>query len=411
MTSSQIIVLLVDLVLIMAAARLLGRLCRRIGQPAVIGEIAAGIIAGPTVIGSHLSGVIFPHDIRPHLSAFANVGVMIFMFLAGLEIDRASFIGNRRRVAAVSVSAYAAPFTLGCVVALTVLPRPHGRDRLSFALFLGCALAVTAFPVLARIVHDRGLTSTHIGQLSLACAAIDDIVAWCVLAVVLGIGRPGLGHQWRLALMVPFILATWWIARPLLARTAAATTHQTMITTAVAGTLLWGAATEWMGLHLIFGSFLFGTIFPRACRAAVEPGVQLLSSVFLPGFFVVAGLQVDLGSLHRAGVAELLAILMAALAGKLGGAFLAARLTGMDAKSAGALAALLNTRGLTELIILNVGLTTGLIGAQLYSMLVVMAFVTTAMTAPLLSISGPVHMERERNDSDIGRFSAPRPTS
>lgn len=386
MPSNQVVVLLVDLVLIMAAARLLGRLAERVGQPAVIGEIAAGIIAGPTVLGSQLSGVIFPQDIRPYLSAFANVGVMIFMFVAGLEIDRGSFAGGRRRVATVSLSAYAAPFVLGCVLALAVLPRHRGGDRLSFALFLGCALAVTAFPVLARILHDRGLTGTRIGQLSLACAAIDDILAWCVLAVVLGIARPGLSQQWRLALLVPLALGAWWIVRPLLARVAAATTRQTMIFAAVSGALLWGAATEWIGLHLIFGAFLFGVIFPRTHRSAVEPGARLLSSVFLPGFFVVAGLQVDLGSIDRAGVAELLAILLAALAGKLGGTFLAARLTGIDARSAGALAALLNTRGLTELIILNVGLTTGLIGVQLYSMLVVMALVTTAMTAPLLRV-------------------------
>lgn len=386
MSSNHIVVLLVDLVLIMAAARGLGRLVERVGQPPVIGEIAAGILAGPTVLGSHLSGAIFPQDIRPHLTAFANVGVMIFMFVAGLEIDRGSFAGSRRRVAAVSLSAYAAPFALGCGLAVAVLPRHQGADRLSFALFLGCALAVTAFPVLARILQDRDLTSTRIGQLSLACAAIDDILAWCALAVVLGFARPGLSHQWRLALMVPLAVGSWWIVRPLLARVAAASTHQTMILVAVSGALLWGAATEWMGLHLIFGAFMFGVIFPRRSRSTVEPGTRLLSSVFLPGFFVVAGLQVDLGSIDSAGVAELSAIVVAALLGKLGGTFLAARLTGVDTRSAGALAALLNTRGLTELIILNVGLTAGLIGTQLYSMLVLMALVTTAMTAPLLRV-------------------------
>lgn len=383
--------LLVDLVLIAVAARLLGRLAVRLGQPAVIGEIAAGIIAGPTILGAHLSGMVFPQDVRSYLSAFANVGVMIFMFLAGLEIDRGSFNGNRRTVASVSLSAYFVPFALGCAVALVALSRYHNGNRLTFALFIGCALAVTAFPVLARILLDRGLMGTRIGQLSLASAAIDDILAWTVLALVIGFARPGVSNQWRLLLFVPLVAAMWWLVRPLLvraSRSTAATSDNTMIFLAVSGALLWGAATEWIGLHLIFGAFLFGVIFPRTHRPVVETGAQLLSSVFLPAFFVVAGLQVDLGSLDRAGIVELLAVLLTALVGKLGGTYFAARATGIAPREAGALASLMNTRGLTELIILNIGLTTGLIGVQLYSIMVVMALVTTAMTSPLLRLFG-----------------------
>ncbi len=381
--------LLVDLVLIAVAARVLGRLAERIGQPAVIGEIAAGIIAGPTILGAQLSGVVFPHDVRSYLSAFANVGVMIFMFLAGLEIDRGSFNGNRRAVAGISLSAYFVPFVLGCGVALAVLSRYHHGNRFTFALFIGCALAVTAFPVLARILIERDLMGTRIGQLSMASAAIDDVLAWIVLAFVIGLARPDAGTQWRLVLFLPLVLAMWWLMRPLLtrvSRSTASTSDNTMIFLAVCGALICGAATEWIGLHLIFGAFLFGVIFPRTHRPVVETGARLLSSVFLPAFFVIAGLQVDLGSLDRAGVLEMLAILSTALIGKLGGTYLAARATGIERREAGALASLMNTRGLTELIILNIGLTTGLIGVQLYSILVVMALVTTAMTAPLLRL-------------------------
>ncbi|ASF11607.1 putative sodium/hydrogen antiporter [Nocardia brasiliensis NBRC 14402] len=391
MPSDQMVFLLVDLVLIAVAARVLGRLAERLGQPAVIGEITAGIIAGPTILGAHLSGIVFPHDIRSYIAAFANVGVMIFMFLAGLEIDRGSFDGNRRAVASISLSAYFVPFLLGCVVALTVLPRHHDGSRLVFALFIGCSLAVTAFPVLARILFDRGMMGTRIGQLSLASAAIDDILAWTVLAFVIGMAKPGAGQQWRLLLFIPLVAAIWWIVRPLLARVSnsrAANRNNMMVFLAVSGALLFGAATEWIGLHLIFGAFLFGVIFPRTHRPVVESGAQLLSSVFLPAFFVIAGLQVDLGSLDKAGIAELLAILLAALAGKLGGTYAAARFTGIDRRSAAGLASLMNTRGLTELIILTIGLSTGLIGVQLYSILVVMALVTTAMTAPLLRLFG-----------------------
>ncbi|WP_338767661.1 cation:proton antiporter [Nocardia vulneris] len=391
MPSDQMVFLLVDLVLIAVAARVLGRLAERLGQPAVIGEITAGIIAGPTILGAHLSGIVFPHDIRSYIAAFANVGVMIFMFLAGLEIDRGSFDGNRRVVASVSLSAYFVPFLLGCAVALTVLPRHHDGSRLVFALFVGCSLAVTAFPVLARILFDRGMMGTRIGQLSLASAAIDDILAWTVLAFVIGMAKPGAGQQWRLLLFIPLVAAIWWIVRPLLTRvsnSSAANRNNMMVFLAVSGALLFGAATEWIGLHLIFGAFLFGVIFPRTHRPVVESGAQLLSSVFLPAFFVIAGLQVDLGSLDKAGIAELLVILLAALAGKLGGTYAAARCTGIDRRSAAGLASLMNTRGLTELIILTIGLSTGLIGVQLYSILVVMALVTTAMTAPLLRLFG-----------------------
>ncbi len=388
MQSSQIVVVLMDLALIMAAARILGWLAERVGQPAVIGEITAGILAGPTVLGPHLSDMLFPHEIRSYLTLLANVGVAVFMFVAGLELDRGVFAGSRRSIPAVSVAAYAVPFLLGCGIAATALARHRTGDLPSFTLFIGCALAVTAFPVLARILHDRGLTRTGIGQLSLACAALVDILAWTALAVVLAVAHPGTGSQWRLALLVPVVAVTWWIVRPALVRIAEAGTEQTMIVVGVGGALLLGAITEWIGLHLIFGAFAFGVVFPRARREAVESGARILSLVLLPGFFVVAGLAVDLGAIDRAAVGELVVIMVVAVVGKLGSVYAAGRLTGLTSRSAAALAALLNTRGLTELVILNVGLSTGLIGPQLYSVLVVMALVTTAMTAPLLRLIG-----------------------
>ncbi|MEV4234902.1 cation:proton antiporter [Nocardia sp. NPDC049737] len=397
MQSSQIVVVLMDLALIMAAARILGWLAERVGQPAVIGEITAGILAGPTVLGPHLSDMLFPHEVRSYLTLLANVGVAVFMFVAGLELDRGVFSGSRRSIPAVSVAAYAVPFVLGCGIAATALARHRTGDLPSFTLFIGCALAVTAFPVLARILHDRGLTRTGIGQLSLACAALVDIFAWTALAVVLAVAHPGTGSQWRLALLVPVVVVTWWVVRPALARIAVAGTEQTMIVIGVGGALLLGAITEWIGLHLIFGAFAFGVVFPRARREAVESGARILSLVLLPGFFVVAGLAVDLGAIDRAAVGELVVIMVVAVTGKLGSVYLAGRLTGLTSRSAAALAALLNTRGLTELVILNVGLSTGLIGPQLYSILVVMALVTTAMTAPLLRLIG-VH-ETPRGDS------------
>lgn len=384
------VTVLLDLALIIAAAHILGWLAEKVGQPPVIGEIAAGILAGPTIIGHHLSSVLFPVAARPCLNLLANIGVAVFMFVAGLELDRSIFAGARRRIPAVAAAAYLVPFALGSGVAIIVLARYQTGNQLHFALYIGCALAVTAFPVLARILHDRNLVNTEIGQLSLACAALVDILAWVVLAVVLALAHPG-GTPWRLILLVPLVGLMWWVLRPMLGRISQIGTAQTMIVLGVGGALAVAAVTEWIGLHLIFGAFAFGVIFPRACRRAVESGVRVLSAVLLPGFFVVAGLAVDLSSMDSTAIGELVVIIAVAVLSKLGSVYLVGRLTGMQARPAVAVAALLNTRGLTELVILSVGLTTGLIGARLYSLLVVMALVTTASTAPILRMLGMAH--------------------
>ncbi len=391
------VTVLLDLVLIMAAAHVLGWLAEKVGQPPVIGEIAAGILAGPTIIGHHLSSVLFPADARPSLNLLANIGVAVFMFVAGLELDRSIFSGARRSIPAVAGAAYVVPFVLGSLVAITVLTRYQTGNRLHFALFVGCALAVTAFPVLARILHDRNLVDTEIGQLSLACAALVDILAWIVLAVVLALAHPG-GAPWRLILLIPLVGLMWWVLRPMLGRISQIGTAQTMIVLGVGGALAVAAVTEWIGLHLIFGAFAFGVIFPRERRQVVESGVRVLSAVLLPGFFVVAGLAVDLSGMDSTAIGELVAIIAGAVLSKIGSVYLAGRLTGMPARPAAAVAALLNTRGLTELVILSVGLTTGLIGARLYSLLVVMALVTTASTAPILRILGMARGPEEATD-------------
>ncbi|MBU3064708.1 cation:proton antiporter [Nocardia sp. NEAU-G5] len=388
------VTVLLDLVLIMAAAHILGWLAEKLGQPPVIGEIAAGILAGPAIIGHHLSSILFPQDARSSLNLLANIGVTVFMFAAGLELDRGIFTGARRSIPTVSAVAYIAPFVLGSGLAVTVLTRYQTGHRLHFALYIGCALAVTAFPVLARILHDRNLIHTEIGQISLACAALVDIAAWTVLAVVLALAHPG-STPWRLTLLIPLVGLLWWVLRPMLERISQVGTAHTMIVLGISGALAVAAITEWIGLHLIFGAFAFGVIFPRERRRTVESGVHVLSAILLPGFFVVAGLAVDLSSIDSTAIGELVIIIAAAVLGKIGSVYLAARLTGMQARPAAAVAALLNTRGLTELVILSVGLTTGLIGAQLYSLLVVMALVTTASTAPILRVLGMAHSPRE----------------
>ncbi|WP_330230388.1 cation:proton antiporter [Nocardia sp. NBC_00508] len=388
MSSGQVVVVFVDLVVIMVAARATGWLAEKVGQPAVIGEIAAGIVAGPTVLGPAVSGALFPHEARSYLSLLASVGIAVFMFLAGLELDGSVFSGRRRTIPVVSTAAYAVPFLLGCGLAAVALSRHRIGDGRYFALFLGCALAVTAFPVLARILHDHRLIRTPIGQISLACAAVVDLLAWSALAVVLAFANPVIGGQWRWAVLIPVVGLTWWVVRPVLMRLASFGTDQTMIVVGIGGALLLGAVTEWVGLHLVFGAFAFGLVFPRGRRAAVESGARVLSSVLLPAFFVVAGLAVDLGALDATALGELAIIVAAAVLGKVGSVYAVGRMVGLGARAAAGVAALLNTRGLTELVILNVGLSVGLITGPLYSLLVVMALVTTAMTAPMLRLVG-----------------------
>ncbi|MFF0501277.1 cation:proton antiporter [Nocardia aobensis] len=388
MSSGQLVIIFIDLVVIMAAARALGWLACRLGQPAVIGEIGAGVLAGPTVLGHSLSGLIFPHEARPYLSLLAQVGVATFMFLAGMELDRSVFSSRRRLISAMSIAAYIGPFVLGCGVAALSLSRHQTADRVPYIVFVACALAVTAFPVLARVLQDRHLMHTEVGKLSLASAAIVDIFAWSVLAAALMSAGSSTGRAWRWVVLIPMAGVMWWLVRPVLVWLGSRATGQTMVVIAVAGTLLFGAATEWIGLHMIFGAFAFGLVFPRERRLIVEPGARVVSAILLPGFFVVAGLSVDLRALDTTAIGELAVIVIAAILGKVGSVYLVGRIMGLESRSALAVASLLNTRGLTELVILDIGLTTGLINGALYSMLVVMALVTTAMTAPLLMWSG-----------------------
>lgn len=403
MPSDQLVAAFVGLVAIMVAARAMGWLAEKVGQPAVTGEIAAGVLAGPTVLGPAVSATLFPHDVRPYLSLLAAVGIAVFMFLAGLEVDRSILSCQHGKIPVVSTAAYAAPFLLGCAAAIVALARHRTESGWYFALFVGCALAVTAFPVLARILHDHWLIRTSVGQISLACAAVVDLMAWVTLAVVLAFATPNSGGHWRWAALIPVVALTWWIVRPGLTRLAMVGSDQTVILAGVGGALLMGATTEWVGLHMVFGAFAFGLVFPRRRRAAVESGARVLSVVLMPAFFVVAGLAVDLGTVDNTAVGALVIIMAAAVVGKVGSVYAVGRLAGLDSRTAAAVAALLNTRGLTELVILNVGLSAGLIGVPLYSLLVVMALLTTAMTSPMLRVVGVTAGAADRAAPNEGR--------
>ncbi|MEU5974733.1 cation:proton antiporter [Streptomyces sp. NPDC047315] len=409
MTTHQTAMIMVGLALILALAHVLGRLARRCGQPAVVGEILAGILLGPTLFHGALSEALVPVDTRPMLTALGNLGVALFMFLVGLELDYRLLRGNGRATAGVALGSIVCAFGLGVLLALYLWKNHPIENRLGFLLFIGAAMSITAFPVLARILTDRGIQHTRIGALALASAAVGDVVAWLLLAGLLTF--TGSQNSWQVLLVVPYALAMVWALRPLLGRLLGApsqdrgdpedgTVERRLSATRLAALtvllLVSGALSEWLGLHFIFGVFLAGAIVPRRgteeLRVAIRDRFETIIWMLLPAYFAVSGLKVDLTTVGGDGLGELGLILLVAIGGKFGGAYLGARFAGQSGRSATTLGILMNTRGLTELIILGVGLQLGLLDMELYSLMVVMALVTTAMTAPLLRWAYPSHV-------------------
>ncbi|WP_084433483.1 cation:proton antiporter domain-containing protein [Kibdelosporangium aridum] len=402
MNTHQVVFLLLDLAVIVVLARLLGAVARRFDQPPVIGELLAGILLGPTLFGEGFAAALFPTDVRPFLAALANVGVAMFMFMVGLELEQTLLRGRGKLAVTVSVSSIVLPFTLGVGLAFYLAMNRPVEHRLGFVLFIGAAMSVTAFPVLARILQDRGMLRTMLGGLALTCAAIGDVLAWCLLAVVVIVSGGASGvEQWLIVLGPIYVALMLWVVRPLLRKlfTAGATGA---LPTVLAGALISGAVTELIGLHFIFGAFLFGVIVPREGTDTLRHRIidrveEFNSALLLPVFFIVSGLKVNLSTLSTTGLVELGLVLLVAIAGKFGGAFVGARLHGLPARKSAALATLMNTRGLTELIILTVGLQLGVLDQSLYSIMVAMAVITTAMAGPLLRLIYPASViERDQ---------------
>ncbi|THJ02623.1 cation/H(+) antiporter, partial [Nocardioides sp.] len=399
----DITVILAQLALIIVVARLAGIAAGKVGIPPVVGEIFAGVLLGPSLLGVEFSNTLFPLDTRPFLSLLASIGLVLFMFVVGLELDVSLVKGRGRVAASVSVMSIVLPFTMGVGLAKLLDDlRPAGADFLPFALFMGAAMSITAFPVLARILTDRRMHRTETGGLALACAATDDVLAWTLLAVVIGIAGGadhGHGPSWVIYLAVPFALVAIFVVRPLLTTLTsmyrkAGELTPTILSIVLVGLLLFATATEYLGVHYIFGAFLFGAILPHEDAAKLRHEIlvrleQISVLLLLPVFFLVSGLKVDLRGLSLENLVQLVAILAVAIVGKYVGAYVGARSAGVPHWQANALGILMNTRGLTELVILNVGLELGLLSQELFTMMVVMALVTTVMTGPLLGFAYP----------------------
>jgi K+:H+ antiporter len=397
MTASQVNVrILLALVVVIAGSRFVGWAISRIGQPRVHGEILAGILLGPSLLGVVWPdglGALFPAEIIGALKVLAQLGLVMFMFLIGLELDLGKLRGQGRRAVAISQSSILAPILLGEGLALWLYPRfGQGLDRVGFTLFLGAAMAITAFPVLARVLQETGLYHTRIGVLTITCAAVDDVSAWCVLAVVVAVVKStGFADAvWTLAFSLAFLVVMLVLVRPALRRL-----RGIPLWLAISVALLGAWVTEQIGIHAIFGAFMAGTVMPRRLEWQREIRLKLEHATLtflLPVFFVVVGLatRVDLlNSVYLWGVTLL--VIATAIAGKWGGAMIAARATGERWRDAAAIGILMNTRGLTELVILSVGLELGVISTTIFTMMVLMALVTTLMATPLLAIISPIY--------------------
>ncbi|MFG1921148.1 cation:proton antiporter [Cryptosporangium sp. NPDC048952] len=397
MTAHDVGLLMLVLALILVLARIGGWLAQKVGQPPVVGEIIAGIALGPTILGSHLSTVLVPTDIRIPLSALANVGLVLFMFIVGYELDHKLIRGRERVAVSVSVGSILLPCALGVTLAFWLASR-HGvadGDRLPFVLFLGAAMSITAFPVLARILTDRGMHRTRLGGLALASAAVDDVIAWSLLAVVVTVAGASAEAQWHVLLTLPYVALMFFVVRPLLRRllplhAAAGRLTPALLAVVLVGLMVSAFAAEWLGVHVIFGAFLFGAVMPREGGEGLRQDIlekleQVSVLLLLPVFFFTSGIKVDLRNIGLAGLGELALILLVAIVGKFVGAYIGAKLQRVPTRQSFALATLMNTRGLTEIVILTVGLQLGILDQSLFSLMVVMAIVTTVMAGPLLS--------------------------
>ncbi|MBX9678560.1 MAG: cation:proton antiporter [Gemmataceae bacterium] len=394
---------------IIATGFVFSRLLRYLGQPAVVGEMVAGIVLGPSLLGAispetfHLlipSSANDPHGQVPAaLKAVSQLGVILYMFLVGLELNAARIARRAHAAVAVSHASIVAPFVLGTGLALWLYPRfsHQGVPFTSFALFMGVAMAITAFPVLARILSDRGLDKTELGNIALGCAAADDVTAWCLLALVVGVAQAEPGNAiWVIGGAVAFISLMLFAIRPLLRRWVRIWDTRTdpLPSYAIPGmflaVLLASLCTETIGIHAVFGAFLVGAVVPHDSRIARDMTAKLKEPVtilFLPAFFAYTGMRTQIRLVEGwDGWLWCGAIILVATVGKFGGTFVAARLTGFITRDSAALGMLMNTRGLMELIVLNIGLDLGVISPTLFAMMVVMALATTAATSPVLHV-------------------------
>ena len=402
--------LLMQLVIILATARACGWLLRYVGQPAVIGEMAAGIVLGPIVFGALFPAFhaeLFARDSLPALTSLSTLGLVLFMFIVGAELRAPDGVRAQLKAAgAVGALGVLLPMALGIGISPSLYPAlaPAGVGFWPFALFMAAAMSITAFPVMARILKDRGMTRTPLGRLALSSAALADVFAWIMLAFVValtGSGEGYVGFAKTTLGLVALAVVVFGVLKPLYAwllrKHATDGRPSPMLLAAIlVGALACAALTEWLGLHAVFGAFLFGACLPRDDRLLqylVERIETVALVLLMPIFFALAGLNTTADAFSAAGLGALALIIAAAVIGKVAGGAAGARIAGYGWRESLATGSLMNARGLMELIVMKVGLDAGLIGPELFTMLLVMALLTTVMTGPLLILFAGRHVD------------------
>ncbi|WP_424890083.1 cation:proton antiporter [Streptomyces sp. XH2] len=406
--SSLDAMILADIAVILLIGVVISPLRTRLRQPVVVGEIAAGLLLGPSLLGllpGDLPGLLFPPQARPHLATVAQVGIALFMFVTGWELDFRPLRGRLRSVLTVTTASLAIPFTLAVAVSAALLAqRPAatspGTPAGVFAVFMGIVLSIGALSVLVRIIKENGLQHGRVGPLATACGAITETIAWCSLVVLLTTTRGhGLSHCLQtVAQVLLYALVMAFGVRPLLRRFLHRFPHRDsqgghpllLILVISSGVLLSSCATAWIGIHAVLGAFAFGLAMPRdlppELRLSLEAPFQHTGALLIPVFFALTGLSVDITELGPAGAIELAAFLFVACAGKYAGTLSGARLIGLPHQEASVLAALLNTKGLSEVIMLTIGRNAGIITGEVFTAMLLTALLATTSVNPLVRV-------------------------
>lgn len=394
-------VLLLQIFTILLAGRIMGYLFKKINQPAVIGEMAAGILLGASFLGNYfpqISSFIFPPASLGNLNLLSQVGLVLFMFIVGLELDLKMLKGNTNAAIVISHASIVAPFTLGVALAYYTYQHyaPAGIQFVSYALFVGISMSITAFPVLARIIQERGLSKTNLGTIAITCAAADDVTAWCILALVIAIVKAG--SVWTaiytVLLAVAYVLLMLKAVKPLLKKLGNSQSGKDIKSPVIAICLIVLIAsayiTDAIGIHALFGAFMAGIVMPADMKFRnlfIEKVESVALLLLLPLFFVATGLKTQVSLLNSGSLwLWCLLIIGVAVIAKFGFSSMAARFTGQSWKDSLQIGALMNTRGLTELVVLNIGYDLGVITPEIFTILVIMALTTTLMTGPLLDL-------------------------
>lgn len=404
-------ILLIQIIAVLLMVRLFGFLFKHIGQPGVIGEIVAGIVLGPSVLGYFFPDVfqaLFPPESLTNLELLSQVGLVLFMFVIGMELDFSVLKNKINETLVISHAGILVPFFLGIVASYWIYEEYAAAQTafLPFALFIGISMSITAFPVLARIIQERNMTKTSLGTLAIASAANDDVTAWCLLAVVIAIAKAGTfaSALYAIGLTVLYIIIMFMVVRPFLKKVGEVYANQEVINKTFVALILLiliisSTLTEIIGIHALFGAFMAGVVMPPSIgfrKVMMEKVEDIALVFFLPLFFAFTGLRTEIGLINSQALwGVCLLLITVAVAGKLGGCAVAARLVGESWKDSFTIGTLMNTRGLMELVALNIGYEMGVLPPSIFVILVIMALVTTFMTTPLLHLVERIFARRE----------------